>query len=316
MSSVTRRHLILTASLLLLAVLAAAGFVIDHEYGRKLFVGAGLGLLATIGLFGLFFSQGWFRIVLWAFAIYPFLTGIMVLLAGGVIHAFTPSQMLLWCGVCFWPAIGCVLGEILNICRFSQSGSRRIAAWCSLAVLPLLIVLSGVLVATSTRSVYLHWRIAETKAALLQADDEENSNRALKAIQDSTHMTLQTPKLYDAILSYTILGNGQNRRFKILSGLEVFWVADRPMADGLILWLADGQKAHVALPEEQVLQNESNSEVFVSFRASVSEHSAKPLWSTFAERHITAVALTAGGQQITDALNVRKMEEDRSQAAK
>jgi hypothetical protein len=308
MNSATRRDLLLVAALLLLALLAGTGLVIDQEFGRKLFIGAGLGLLGLVGILGLFLSQGWFRIVLWVLALYPLLMGLVVLLMGGVIQPFEASEMLLRCGIFFWPAIGCVFGEILNVCRFSQIRSRRITAWRCLALSPLLVGLLAATVAFGHNVRLLEYRKSESMAAIAgtRPEGDENRHRAFDAVRQSTRQTLQKPRIYDATV--LILVHGQKTRTPLW--VDVFWVSDSPKADGIKLWLSDGETAIVPMLETDVLNNKRNSDTFVTFSATLFEDSAKQLWRTFAERQITEVALTAAGQQITDAFKIRDIERD------
>jgi hypothetical protein len=76
-----------------------------------------LALIVLTGLIGLFARQVCVRGVLWLLAVPPFLVGLLGLGQGGIAEPFTPKMMAVFCAFAFWPAFGCMIGEILKYWR-------------------------------------------------------------------------------------------------------------------------------------------------------------------------------------------------------
>ena len=74
-------------------------------------------LVGLIGLSGILVTTRWVRLVLWL-ASFPFCClAILALSGGGIAEPFSAGQMVAFCSVMFWPAIGCAVGEARRIWR-------------------------------------------------------------------------------------------------------------------------------------------------------------------------------------------------------
>ena len=104
-----------------LLVLFACGGLLARPIGSELmFSVSWMGLIVLVGLEGIFFCQGWLRIVLWVLAAPPLCVGLLTLSQGGIVEPFSSQQMWMVCGFAFWPAIGCLIGEFVKHWRTTR----------------------------------------------------------------------------------------------------------------------------------------------------------------------------------------------------
>ncbi len=81
-----------------------------------------IGLVALVGIGGMFSSRRSVRLVFWVLAVAPFGLGMFALIQGGIAEPFSSRQMWAFCAVTFWPVVGCVLGECFG---YRRSMARR-----------------------------------------------------------------------------------------------------------------------------------------------------------------------------------------------
>ena len=70
---------------------------------------AGIIIVAIVGVFA---RPLWARLILWILAIPPLGLGLFALWQGGIAEPFSTELMVLFCGVMFLPATGCLIGQV------------------------------------------------------------------------------------------------------------------------------------------------------------------------------------------------------------
>jgi len=70
--------------------------------------------LVVIGIGGIFARSMVVRVLCWLFATPPLLAGCFALWQGGIAEPFSEKQMFVFCAGAFWPAFGCLIGQILT----------------------------------------------------------------------------------------------------------------------------------------------------------------------------------------------------------
>jgi hypothetical protein len=55
--------------------------------------------------------------VFWVLSVPPLCVGVLALNQGGIAEPFSAGQMWVFSAVTFWPAIGCLLGEVIAFSR-------------------------------------------------------------------------------------------------------------------------------------------------------------------------------------------------------
>ena len=128
--------------------------------------------------------------------------------------------------------------------------------------------------------------------------DRENRDIAIRAVQQSTHESLRTPAIYDAeyihqIESYT---NGL---------LVVHWIADKPTADGVRLWLSNGETITVKFPDEYLSEHAKTAEEVLIYHAPIFTAGDDHDWTMLSTSKISNIALTLADKQITDPYPLR-----------
>lgn len=84
-----------------------------------------IGLFALVGIGGICFSRRWVRVVFWLLSIPPLGLGVFGLSQGGIAEPFSSRQMWTFCAATFWPAIGCLLGEVITYWRSKAKRTRK-----------------------------------------------------------------------------------------------------------------------------------------------------------------------------------------------
>ncbi len=90
-----------------------------HQLDPKVVIGAAV-LLGLVGLAGIFIWRGWTRVVLWVLALPPLWLGIAAWGPGRMAEEFGTAFARAFCAVMVWPALGCVLGELLKVLHISN----------------------------------------------------------------------------------------------------------------------------------------------------------------------------------------------------
>ena len=108
----------------LLVMLACGGMLARPIGSELLFSVSWLGLIIMVGLEGVFFCQGWLRVVLWLLAAPPLCVGLLALSQGGIAEPFSTHQMWIFCTFAFWPAVGCTIGEFITHWRHTKQSLK------------------------------------------------------------------------------------------------------------------------------------------------------------------------------------------------
>lgn len=74
-----------------------------------------VGILVALGILGVIARPLWGRIILWVLAVPSLVAGCLVLAFGGIAEPFTKWQIVGFCTLTFWPAIGCTIGQALSV---------------------------------------------------------------------------------------------------------------------------------------------------------------------------------------------------------
>lgn len=69
---------------------------------------------ALTGIGGVLASRGWLRSVLWFLSVLPFCIGLLLLSDVRMFRGKVPGFELWWSFIFFWPAAGCLIGDILR----------------------------------------------------------------------------------------------------------------------------------------------------------------------------------------------------------
>jgi hypothetical protein len=82
-------------------------------------------VIGLIGVGGMLLMPWWGRVLLWLPSLGLLFLGIFALKQGGIAEPFSSRQMLAFCSITFWPAIGCAVGEVRRLWRRTHRLQER-----------------------------------------------------------------------------------------------------------------------------------------------------------------------------------------------
>jgi len=78
--------------------------------------------ILLLGIAGVFTRPVPARITLCVLSFPLLVVGLLTLISGGIAEPFTPQQMVTFCALTFWPAIGCTIGRLIIKARKRPAG--------------------------------------------------------------------------------------------------------------------------------------------------------------------------------------------------